>query len=70
MWNIMPQFSALTTTVLDFTHDLSPLIVGLIGLTWLSAGMIAVMAIQHYREQRDIPTEKKADPPIDHQDAA
>ena len=70
MWGIMPQLSGLTTTILDFTNDLSPLIVGLIGLTWLSAGMIAVMAIQHYLLQRANPAEKRVSTPRDHRDAA
>ena len=48
MWGTIPQSSGLTTTVLDLTNDLLPLLVGLIGLTWLSAVIIAGMAIQHY----------------------
>jgi hypothetical protein len=56
MWGIMPQWSGLSTTVLDFTNDLSLLIVGLIGLMWLSAGIIAFIAIQHYwAEKRRLP---------------
>ena len=43
-----PRLSGLTTMVLDFTNDLSLLIVGVIGLMWLSAGIIAFIAIQHY----------------------
>ena len=70
MWGITPQLSALTTTVLDFTNDLSPLIVGLIGLTWLSAGMIAVMAIQHYLSQRASSAVETTSTSTNHRDAA
>src|SRR5215207_940406 len=53
---IMPLLSGLTTMVSDFTNGLSLLIVGLIGLMWLSAGIIAFIAIQHYwAEKRRLP---------------
>ena len=69
MWGIVPQ-SGLTTTILDFTNDLSPLIVGFIGLTWLSAAMIAVRAIKHYLSQRAESAEEPAALPTKHRDAA
>ena len=69
MWDIFPQ-SGVTTTVLDFTNDLLPLIVGLIGLTCLSAVMIAAMAIKYSLSQRAHPAEETAATPTDHQDAA
>ena len=70
MWGIMPQSSGLATTVLDFTNDLSLLLVGLIGLIWLSAGMIAFITVQHYLSQRAKPVEKAVSTPVDHRDAA
>jgi ABC-type uncharacterized transport system permease subunit len=36
------------TTILDFTNEFSPLLMSLIGLVWLSATMIAVIALRHY----------------------
>jgi hypothetical protein len=69
MWDIYPQ-SGPATTVLDFTNDLLPLIVGLIALTCLSAVIIAAMAIRHSLSQRANPAEEPAATPTDHQDAA
>jgi len=69
MWGIVPQ-SGLTTTILDFTNDLSPLIVGFIGLTWLSAAMIAVRAIKHYLSQKSKSAEEPTAIPTNHRDAA
>jgi len=46
------------TTVVDFTNDLSSLLVGLVTLTALSAGMIAFEAIRyHFAQKAEIPTE-------------
>lgn len=70
MWGTIPQVGGLTTTVLDLTNDLSPLIVGLIGLTWLSAGIIAGIVIHHYLLHKIAPTKKTVSTPADHQDAA
>ena len=69
MWDIFPQ-SGLTTTVLDFTNDLLPLIVGLIGLTCLSAVMIAAMAIKYSLSQRANSVVETTSTSTDHQDAA
>jgi hypothetical protein len=69
MWDIFPQ-SGVTTTVLDFTNDLLPLIVGLIGLTCLSIVMIAAMAIKHSLSQRANSVEEPAVTPTNHRDAA
>jgi hypothetical protein len=69
MWDIFPQ-SGVTTTVLDFTNDLFPLIVGLIGLTCLSAVMIAAVAIKYSLSQRANSAVEPAASTTDHQDAA
>ncbi len=69
MCGIFPQ-SGLTTAVLDFTNDLLPLIVGLIGLMCLSAGMIAGMAIKYYLSQRANSAVEPAATPTNHRDAA
>jgi len=69
MWDIFPQ-SGVTTTVLDFTNDLLPLIVGLIGLTCLSAVMIAAMAIKYSLSQRANSVVETTSTSTDHQDAA
>jgi hypothetical protein len=70
MWGTMPQLSGVATTVLDFTNDLSLLLVGLIGLMWLSAGVIAVITVQHYLLRRAKPVEKAVSTPVDYRDAA
>ena len=36
------------TTVLDFTEEFSPPLVSHLGLVWLSATMIAVIALRRY----------------------
>ncbi len=43
MWNFLPP-SGVATTVVDFTSDLSLLLTGLVGIVWLSVGMLAWMA--------------------------
>lgn len=40
------------TTVLDFTKEFSPPLVSLLGLVWLSATMIAVIALRRYWLER------------------
>jgi len=69
MWGIFSQ-SGLTTTVLDFTNDLSPLLIGLVSLLWLSAGAIVWMAIHHARSQKAESTAEENCSVTDHQDAA
>jgi hypothetical protein len=69
MWDIFPQ-SGVPTTVLDFTNDLLPLIIGLIVLTCLSVVMIAAVAIKYSLSQRATSAEEPAVTPTDHQDAA
>jgi hypothetical protein len=47
MWyGIAP--SGLASTGVDFTESLALLIAGLVSLVWLSAGLIAFLAVQHY----------------------
>ena len=48
--------SGIATTVVDFTTELSPLLVGLVGLVAVSAGMIALSALRDYWSQRVQPT--------------
>jgi hypothetical protein len=47
MENFMTQ-SGIATTVVDFTREFSPLLIGLVGLLWVSIGALAVIAIRHY----------------------
>jgi hypothetical protein len=70
MWGTIPQLGGLTTTVLDLTNDLSPLLVGLIGLTWLSAAIIAGIAVRHHWLQKTTSTGETVSTPADHRDAA
>jgi len=50
MWHVIAQ-SGLASAGVDFTSSLSLLAVGLVGLVWLSAGLITLMALQHYWSQ-------------------
>lgn len=68
MWGLFPQ-SGLTTTVLDFTNDLSLLLTGLVGLLWLSAAAIIWMAVHHARSQKAVAAAERSSV-TDHQDAA
>jgi hypothetical protein len=47
MWNFISA-TGLATSVLDFTNDFSPLLVGLVGMVWLSAGLIVWATIHDY----------------------
>ena len=69
MWGITPQ-SGLTTVVLDFTSEFSLLLVSLIGLTCLSAVMIAAVAIKYSLSQRANSAVEPAASTTDHRDAA
>jgi len=51
MWNFITQ-SGMATTVVDFTNEFSPLLVGLVSLVWLSVGVIVVIAIRHYLTEK------------------
>ena len=42
--------TGVTSLLMDLTSGYAPLAVGLVGLTWISAGMITWMAIAHYWE--------------------
>jgi len=69
MWDVMPQ-PGLASTVLDFTNDLLPLIVGLMGLVLLSVGVLVFLAVRHYLSQKAEYAAKLVYGPVDHRDAA
>jgi len=50
MWHVIAQ-AGLASTGVEFTESLSLLVAGLVGLVWLSAGLIAFMALHHYWSQ-------------------
>jgi len=59
MWSFTPQ-PGLATAVLDVTNDLSLLGVSLLGLTVLSIGSIAWVAIRHHLSQGTEPAGETA----------
>ncbi|HEV8716130.1 MAG TPA: hypothetical protein VGX03_25300 [Candidatus Binatia bacterium] len=67
MWSFMTQ-PGLTTTVLDWTTDLSWLGVGLLGLMALAAGSIAFTAIRYHVSQSAKPAAETT--PVDYREAA
>ena len=69
MWKFISQ-SGLATAALDFTHDFSPLLVGLIGVVWLSAGLIVWVTIHHYLFQPPETVAGVLSPAEDRRDAA
>jgi hypothetical protein len=69
MWSVIAQ-SGLAGAGVDFTDSLSPLVVGLVSLVWLSVGLIAVMAVQHYWSQTQPRLPEATSDAPDHQKAA
>jgi hypothetical protein len=69
MWGFITQ-PGFATAVLDFTNDLSPLIIGLVGLVALPAGMIAFAAVRHYLSQGTATMAETAPAAADFRDAA
>jgi len=69
MWHVFAQ-SGLANAGVDFTNSLSLLVAGLVGLVWLSAGLITFMAVQHYRFQTQTWLSEAAPDSLDHQKAA
>jgi len=50
MWPITQP--GLATAIVDFTNDLSPLLIGLVGVLALAAGFIILVAVQAHRSQK------------------
>ena len=69
MENFMTQ-SGIATTVVDFTREFSPLLIGLIGLLWVSIGVLAVIAIRHYLVERTRLVPRTEDTAMDQRKAA
>ena len=69
MWTFS-NYSGMATTVVDFTTELSPLLIGLVGLVGVSGAMIAVSAIRYYLSQRTQPIPQVTLATPDHQEAA
>ena len=58
------------TTVVDFTTDLSSLMVGLVALTALSAGMILLETVRYHFAQKTEPATEMTPVTIVYQQAA
>jgi hypothetical protein len=69
MWNFMTQ-SGMATTMVDFTNEFSPLLIGLVSLVWLSVGMLAVIAIRSYRSEKTRLVPRIEDTSVDERKAA
>jgi hypothetical protein len=69
MWHVIAQ-AGLASAGVDFTDSLSLLVAGLVGLVWLSAGLIAFMAVQHYWSQTQTKLSETTPGSPDHQEAA
>ncbi|NOT55987.1 MAG: hypothetical protein HOP18_15415 [Deltaproteobacteria bacterium] len=59
-----------TTTVIDFTNDLSILLVGLVTLTALSAGVLAIEALRYHFAQKAEGSTETAPATIEYRRAA
>jgi hypothetical protein len=69
MWYSIAQ-SGLASVSVDFTDSLSLLVTGLVSLVWLSAGLIAVLAVQHYWSQPQSRLSEATPDAPEHQEAA
>ena len=69
MWTFITQ-PGLATTIVDFTNALSPLLVGLESVVWLSAGMIVFAALQHIAVQNTKPSAETTSTPANYKTAA
>ena len=69
MWYSIAQ-SGLASAGVDFTESLSLLVAGLVGLVWLSAALIAVMAVQHHWSQTQLRLSEATPDSRDHPEAA
>lgn len=67
--------TGVTSLLMDLTSGYAPLGVGLLGLTWISVGMITWIAIKHYWETShvSIPEHPSYEPvaaPLEYKEAA
>jgi hypothetical protein len=69
MWSFLNQ-SGLATGSLDFTNDLSLLLIGLLSVMWLSTGIIVWIAISHYLLQKPESVKNLVSTAAEQQDAA
>ncbi len=69
MWTFS-NYSGMATAVVDLTTELSPLLIGLVGLMAVSGAMIALSALRYYWSQRRQPTPQVTLPVPDHRAAA
>jgi hypothetical protein len=69
MWHVIAQ-SGFASAGVDFTDSLSLLVAGLVSLVWLSAGLIAFLAVQPYWSQTQPRVPEATLGPLDHQEAA
>jgi len=71
MWYSIAQ-AGLASTGVDFTDSLTLLSASLVSVVWLSAGLIAVLAVQHLRSplQTQLHLSEAISDAVDHQEAA
>ena len=69
MWNVIAQ-AGLAGARRDFTDSLSLLFAGLAGLVWLSAALVAFLAVQDYWSQTKAQLSGASPDSLDHQEAA
>ena len=71
MWYSIAQ-AGLANAGVDFTDSLSLLIAGLVSVVWLSAGLIAVLAVRHLWSPRQpqMRLSEAISDAVDHQEVA
>jgi hypothetical protein len=69
MWNFLASPEATIANV-NFIQNLPVLLSGLIGILWLSAGMLVCVTISHYVTQRTLSRVETASAPVGPSEAA
>jgi hypothetical protein len=69
MWSFLNQPGPATGS-LDFTNDLSLLLIGLLSVVWLSTGIIVWIAMSHYLLRKPESVENVVSTATEQQDAA
>ena len=68
MWSFITQVGLANATI-HFTDDLSLFLIGLVGLVWLSVGMIAFETVRYYLSEKTRPAATMPTRAADHRAA-
>ena len=69
MWNLFTSVAQVAGGI-DLSNDLSLLSTGLVITLWVSAGMIAFSAMQHFHSQSAVSESENSETEVEYRDAA